>query len=83
VALELPDFNLSEERAEFRDTLRRYFEEHASITEVRRVMESSLGISEALWKGTSEDLGLAGLAIADSALCLGRIGGASGSGRRR
>lgn len=65
MALELPDFNLSEERAEFRDTLRRYFEEHASITEVRRVMESSLGISEALWKGTSEDLGLAGIAIAE------------------
>ena len=37
--LELQEFNLSEERLEFRDTLRRFFEESSPITEVRRVME--------------------------------------------
>jgi len=39
MALELAEHNLSEERLEFRDTLRRFFEEHAPITEARRVME--------------------------------------------
>ena len=36
--LELAEFNLSEEHLEFRDTLRRFFEEHAPIAEVRRVL---------------------------------------------
>jgi alkylation response protein AidB-like acyl-CoA dehydrogenase len=85
VPLELPDFNLSPERAEFRDTLRRYFEEHASIAEVRQVLEAGQGISDGLWKGASEDLGLAGIAIAEEhggqgfgltelALALGEVG---------
>ena len=64
--LELAEFNLSEERLEFRDTLRRFFEEHAPITEVRRVMEEDgSGHSPALWQGAAEELGLAGIAIAE------------------
>ncbi len=52
--LELAEFNLSEERLEFRDTLRRFFEEHASIAEVRRVMEQEKsGHSELLWERAS------------------------------
>jgi alkylation response protein AidB-like acyl-CoA dehydrogenase len=65
VALQLADFNLSDERREFRDTLRRFFEQHAPIAEVRRVMESGEGLSEPLWKLASEELGLAGIAIAE------------------
>jgi alkylation response protein AidB-like acyl-CoA dehydrogenase len=65
VALQLADFNLSEERTEFRDTLRRFFEESAPITEVRRVMGLGQGLSEPLWKLASEELGLAGIAIAE------------------
>ena len=65
MALQLADFNLSDERKEFRDTLRRFFEEHAPISEVRRVMESGEGVSESLWKLASEELGLAGIAIAE------------------
>ena len=66
--LELAEFNLSEERLEFRDTLRRFFEEHAPIAEVRRVMESDAsGHAEALWRLASEELGLAGIAIAEDA----------------
>lgn len=64
--LELAEFNLSEERLEFRDTLRGFFEEHAPITEVRRVMEEDgSGHSPALWQGAAEELGLAGIAIAE------------------
>lgn len=62
--LELAEFNLSEERLEFRDTLRRFFEEHAPITEVRRVMEDDgSGHSAVLWQAAAEELGLAGIAI--------------------
>lgn len=64
--LELAEFNLSEERLEFRDTLRRFFEEHAPITEVRRVMEEEkTGLSEPLWQLASLEMGLAGIAIAE------------------
>ena len=63
--LELPDFNLSEERTEFRDTLRRFFEAHSPIGEVRRVIDSGVGLSDKLWESASEELGLAGLAIAE------------------
>ena len=65
MALQLADFNLSEERTEFRDTLRRFFEESSPITEVRRVMEAGDGLSDPLWKLASEELGLAGIAIAE------------------
>jgi alkylation response protein AidB-like acyl-CoA dehydrogenase len=65
VALQLADLNLSDERTEFRDTLRRFFDEHAPITEVRRVMEAGEGISPSIWKLASEELGLAGIAIAE------------------
>lgn len=62
--LELLEFNLSEERLEFRDTLRRFFEEKSPITEVRRVMEEAgTGYSSSLWQSASEELGLAGIAI--------------------
>lgn len=66
--LELAEYNLSEERLEFRDTLRRFFEAHAPITEVRRVMESDAsGYAESLWRLASEELGLAGIAIDEGA----------------
>ena len=64
--LEIQEFNLSEERLEFRNTLRRFFEESSPITEVRRVMEGdSTGFAPDLWKVASEELGLAGIAISE------------------
>jgi alkylation response protein AidB-like acyl-CoA dehydrogenase len=65
--LELAEFNLSEEHLEFRDTLRRFFEEHAPIAEVRRVLDGDgAGLSRELWQLASEELGLAGIAISES-----------------
>jgi len=84
--LELAEFNLSEERLEFRDTLRRFFEEHAPIAEVREVMENGRsGFSPALWTRASEEMGLAGIAISEEqggqgfglkelAIALGEVG---------
>ena len=63
----LADFNRTEEQCEFRDMIRRFFEEHAPMTETRRVMESDSGVSSDLWKRASEELGLAGLAIPEEA----------------
>ena len=54
LALELPDYNLSEEQIEFRDTLRRFFEENSPMTEVRAVMGSESGLSRGLWKQLCE-----------------------------
>ena len=82
---ELADFNLSEEQIEFRDTLRRFFEEHSPITVVRDVMGEGGGHSTALWKLASEELGLSGIAIPEGcggqgfgrkelALALGEVG---------
>ncbi len=66
MALEIADHDLSEEQVAFREILRRFFEEAAPISEVRRVMEESGdGFDEKLWRRASEDLGLAGLAIAE------------------
>ena len=56
-------YRLSEEQREFRDTLRRFFDEHSPEAEVRRLMETGLGYDAATWKLMSEELGLPGLAI--------------------
>lgn len=61
--LSLPDHDLSDERREFRDVVRRFFAEHAPIGEVRRAMEAGAPFDGETWKRASEDLGLAGIAI--------------------
>ena len=61
--LALPDYNLSEEQVEFRDSLRRFFAEHASIEVTRQGMESGAAHAPEVWKTASAELGLAGIAI--------------------
>lgn len=55
------DFAFSDEQEEFRSTLRRFFEEKAPSTEVRRLMETSEGYDPAVWKQMAEELGLQGI----------------------
>ena len=55
------DFAFSDEQEEFRSTLRRFFEEKAPSTEVRRLMETSEGYDPAVWKQMAEELGLQGV----------------------
>jgi alkylation response protein AidB-like acyl-CoA dehydrogenase len=57
------DFAFSDEQEEFRNTLRRFFEEKAPSTEVRRLMETSEGYDLAVWKQMSEELGLQGIQL--------------------
>ncbi|MDJ0785374.1 MAG: acyl-CoA dehydrogenase family protein [Myxococcota bacterium] len=60
------DFDFSDEQQEFRDTLRRFFEEQAPSAEVRRAIESKRGYDEKLWKQMSEELGLPGVHLPES-----------------
>lgn len=63
--LALPDYNLTEEQAEFRDSLRRFFEEHASTAVTREVLEAGGAHASEVWKTAASELGLAGIAIAE------------------
>jgi alkylation response protein AidB-like acyl-CoA dehydrogenase len=57
------DFAFSEEQEEFRGTLRRFFEEKAPSTEVRRLMETPEGYEPGVWKQMAEEMGLQGVHI--------------------
>ena len=57
------DFAFSDEQEEFRSTLRRFFEEKAPSTEVRRLMETSEGYDPGVWKQMAEELGLQGIQL--------------------
>jgi alkylation response protein AidB-like acyl-CoA dehydrogenase len=57
------DFAFSDEQEEFRDTLRRFFEEKSPSTEVRRLMETSEGYDPGVWKQMAEELGLQGIHV--------------------
>ncbi len=63
--LALPDYNLTEEQTEFRDSLRRFFEEHAPTGLTRDVMEAGGAHAPDVWKIATAELGLAGIAIAE------------------
>ena len=56
-------YRLSEEQREFRDTLRRFFDEHSPAAEVRRLMETEAGYDERVWQRMAEELGLQSVAI--------------------
>ncbi len=60
------DFAFSEEQDEFREMLRRFLEEKAGSSDVRRMAESEEGFDRALWKQMAEELGLQGIAIPES-----------------
>ncbi len=59
-------FALRPEQLEFRDTLRRFFEERCPATEVRRVMETEEGVDPGLWQAMTEELGLPGVMIPEA-----------------
>ena len=67
MSFELSDFDLDDAQREFRDILRRFFEDHAPITLVRSVVDSEAGISSDLWKRVCDELGLPGLAVSEVA----------------
>lgn len=60
------DFAFSEEQEEFRETLRRFFEEASPITEVLRLIEAPEPFDRGIWKQMGEELGLHGVAIPEA-----------------
>jgi len=62
-------FEVTEEQEEFRQALRRFFQQKSTSTDVRRLMASDDGYDAAVWKQMAEQLGLQGLLIPE------RLGG--------
>jgi alkylation response protein AidB-like acyl-CoA dehydrogenase len=62
-------FEVTEEQEEFRQALRRFFQQKSQTTEVRRLMATDEGYDPAVWKQMAEQLGLQGLLIPE------RLGG--------
>ncbi len=58
-------FALRPEQLEFRDTLRRFFEDRSPPAEVRRVMETHEGVDPGLWRAMTDELGLPGVMISE------------------
>jgi alkylation response protein AidB-like acyl-CoA dehydrogenase len=57
------NFAFSEEQEELRQTVRRFLEDKSPESEVRRLMETTEGYDEAVWKQMGQELGLQGIAI--------------------
>src|ERR1700734_1281761 len=62
-------FEVTEEQEEFRQALRRFFQQKSQTTEVRRLMATDDGYDPGVWKQMAEQLGLQGLLIPE------RLGG--------
>jgi alkylation response protein AidB-like acyl-CoA dehydrogenase len=60
------NFAFSEEQDEFREMLRRFLDERAPISEVRRAFSSPDGFDRALWKQMATELGLQGIHLPES-----------------
>ncbi len=59
-------FTFTDEQEELRRTMRRFLDEKSPTTEVRRLMETSDGYDEAVWKQLAQELGLPGLHIPEA-----------------
>ncbi len=57
------NFAFSEEQEELRRSIRRFFEDKSPESEVRRLMETTVGYEPAVWSQMGQQLGLQGLAI--------------------
>ncbi len=57
------NFAFSEEQEELRQTVRRFLDDKSPETEVRRLMETTEGYDEAVWKQMGQELGLQSIAI--------------------
>ena len=60
------NFAFSDEQEEFRGVLRRFLEEKAPSSELRRMFAAPLGYDAALWKQMAAELGLQGIHLPES-----------------
>ncbi len=60
-------FSFTDDQQQYRETVSRFLERKAPVTETRRIMETEQGYDSALWGGLSEELGLVGIQLPESA----------------
>jgi alkylation response protein AidB-like acyl-CoA dehydrogenase len=60
------NFAFSEEQEELRQTVRRFLEDKSPSSEVRRLMETTEGYDEGVWKQMAQELGLQSLHIPEA-----------------
>ncbi|MCZ7527398.1 MAG: acyl-CoA/acyl-ACP dehydrogenase [Acidimicrobiia bacterium] len=60
------NFAFSEEQDQLRDAVRKFMETKSPSTEVRRLMETTEGYDEAVWKQMAQELGLQSLHIPEA-----------------
>src|SRR6266536_803875 len=60
------NFAFSEEQEQLRDAVRRFMEAKSPSSEVRRLMETTEGYDEAVWKQMAQELGLQSLHIPEA-----------------
>src|SRR3989440_5036445 len=60
------NFAFSEEQEQLREAVRRFMEAKSPLSEVRRLMETTEGYDEAVWKQMAQELGLQSLHIPEA-----------------
>src|SRR5215472_6620187 len=60
------NFAFSEEQEQFREAVRKFMEAKSPSSEVRRLMETTEGYDEAVWKQMAQELGLQSLHIPEA-----------------
>src|SRR5256885_16093492 len=60
------NFAFSEEQEQLREAVRRFMEAKSPSSEVRRLMETTEGYDEAVWKQMAQELGLQSLHIPEA-----------------
>ena len=60
------DFEFSEEQEELRQTVRRFLDDKSPSSEVRRLMETTEGYDEGVWKQMAQELGLQSLHLPEA-----------------
>jgi alkylation response protein AidB-like acyl-CoA dehydrogenase len=60
------NFAFSEEQEELRQTVRRFLEDKSPSAEVRRLMETTEGYDQGVWKQMGQELGLQGLHLPEA-----------------
>ena len=60
------NFTFNDEQEELRRVVRRFFDERSPSTEVRRLMDTSEGYDDVVWKQIAQDLALQAIHIPES-----------------
>ena len=60
------EFQFTDEQEQFREFVRRFFNDTTPTTEVRRIMESESGFDEGIWHRLASELSLTGISIPEA-----------------